>query len=77
MLHAPYLLSPHVLQFKLDALNGQQEAVKRVVFLVDVWAEHQVDWPLTAVYEGQTTPRVLLIGLHTTFKDPIFDQKYI
>ena len=61
MLHASYLLCPHILKFKLNALDRQQEAVERVVFLVDVRAEHQMYWPLAAVCEGQATPRVFLI----------------
>ena len=52
MLHASDLLRPNILKFKLDAHNRQQEAVERVVFLVNVRAEHQMNRPLATVYQG-------------------------
>ena len=52
MLHASDLLRPYILKFKLDALDWQQEAVERVVFLVNVRAEHQMNRPLATVYQG-------------------------
>ena len=59
--HASDLLRPNILKFKLDALDRQQEAVERVVFLVNVRAEHQMNRPLAAVDQRQATPRVFLI----------------
>ena len=38
--HTSDLLRPNILKFKLDALDRQQEAIERVVFLVNVRAEH-------------------------------------
>lgn len=44
---------------------------------MDIWAEHQVNWPLTFVNQRKATPRVLLVRLDTTFKHPVLNHEYI
>ena len=51
VLHTADFLGPNVLKLKLNSLYRQKEAVKRVVFLVDVRTEHQMDRPLAFVDE--------------------------
>ena len=77
VLHAANFLRPNVLKLELNSLYRQKEAVKRVVFLVDVRTEHEVDRPLTLVDEREAAPGVLLIGLDTTLEDPVFDQEHV
>ena len=49
MFHAADFLRPNVLQLKLYTLDWKQESVERIVFLMDVRTEHQVDGPVALV----------------------------
>ena len=72
LLHQPHFDSPNILEFKLDALDWEQEAEEGVVHLDDVWAEHQVQGPEAPVVQAQAAPRVLLVGLRFTHESPVF-----
>ena len=51
MLHAADFRCPNVLQLKLDTLDRKKEPEEGVVFLSDIWTEHEMDWPLAIVVE--------------------------
>ena len=44
---------------------------------MDVWTEHQVDWPVALVDQGETAPWIPLVGLDTALEHPILNQKHV
>ena len=77
MLHTANLLRPNVLELKLNAFDWKQEAIERIVLFMDVWAEHQVNWPLAFVNQREATPRILLVRFDTTFEHPVLNHENV